>query len=196
MAPCPAKVSPLTRRVPPSVSLEVIASFACCGTDVREMRISGFCGVGRRRFRRGTAGMSGETCFLVCVSVCGSDCRHEPYSPFHAIPKFHDSRCFGGADDEHHVHIRQRSPLPRSHTGGFARTLEWSSHGEDGLSAEVPQPVTKKKQTYCTREDTRCKRERDGFIQASNSTHLFLSLDVKSLCRTQPIAEDASNIQQ
>ena len=35
------------------------------------------------------------------------------------------------------------------------------------------------------------ERERVGFIGTSNSTRLFLSFSVKSLCRTQPVAEDA-----
>ena len=34
-------------------------------------------------------------------------------------------------------------------------------------------------------------RERVGFIRASNSTRLFLSFSVKSVCRSQPVANDA-----
>ena len=68
-------------------SLEVITSFTCCGTNVGEMRISGF-GLQQSEVQtRVCRHVSCEACCLVCVSVGKSDSRHEVDSPFHAITK-------------------------------------------------------------------------------------------------------------
>ena len=68
-------------------SLEVITSFACCGTNVWKMRRSGF---GLRQAEVPTRDCRHVCCeagCLVRVSVGRSDWRHETDSPFHAITK-------------------------------------------------------------------------------------------------------------
>ena len=68
-------------------SLKIIASFARFGTNVGEMRISGF---GTRQVKSlilDSRYVSCQTGHLVCVSIGRSDSLHETNSPFHAITK-------------------------------------------------------------------------------------------------------------
>ena len=67
--------------------LKVTKSFACCDTNVVEMRISGF---GTRHAEVQTRDCRHVPCqagYLVCVSIGRSDSCHEADSPFRAITK-------------------------------------------------------------------------------------------------------------
>ena len=68
-------------------SLEIIASFTCCDTNVGEIRISGF---GLRQAEvetRDCKHVSCQTGYLVRVSAGRGDSSHEANSPFHALSK-------------------------------------------------------------------------------------------------------------
>ena len=71
---------------------------------VRTLERCGFLalGIGKRKFRRGTAGMSCWACCLVRVGVGRGDGCHETDPSLNAIHQISQgSRCLDGADDGH-----------------------------------------------------------------------------------------------
>ena len=134
----------------------------------------------------GGSSVSCWTCYLICVSVGRSDSRHEADSPFHAIPKIPRNLCASavlmmskkkGVNESHY-----RDPILET----------WQEHLGDqvmkrsSMSPNGGEQIVQEGTLVVMRE-----RERVGFIRASNSTRLFLLFSVKSLCSTQPVANDA-----
>ena len=117
------------------------------------------------------------------VSVGRSDRRHEADSPFDAITKV--SRIFDastvlmvgtniGVNEAHH----QGSILEASHEHLGDQVMEKivSPWKHSSLSTKRSKHITQKRAFVAM-------RERVGFIRASNTTHLFMILSVKSLSR-------------
>ena len=140
-------------------------------------------GFGKRKFRRGTAGIvSCWACYLVGVSVGRSDSRHKADAPFYTIAKVSRildastvlmmgiNKCVNEA--RHHDPILEAS---QKHLGDQVMEKMVSSWKHSSLSPKRSKLIIQTKAFVVMR--------RVGFVRASNTTRIFITLNVKSLSR-------------
>ena len=146
------------------------------------MRISGF-GLRQAEVQtRDCRHVSWWACYLVRVDVSKSDSRHEADSPFHAITKS------PGILDASVVLMSRNKRVNEAHHHDPKLEASQEHLGEqvmlEMVSSWKRRSLSPNKGKHFLKESTHVViRERVGFIRTSNPTHLFITLNVKSLSR-------------